>query len=101
SRSSPINLGEPHSMDADRCSSDVALLHEQVIAAAERVARVLGSGHPEDVYAQGLETELRAVGIDVAAHHPLCVSYDGTAVGEFFGCLLVRGQLLVRGARVE
>ena len=88
-------------MDADRCSSDVALLHQQIVAAAQRVAHVLGSGHPEHVYAQGLETELRSAGIDVAAHHPLCVSYDGTAVGEYFGDLLVKDLVLVEIKAIE
>jgi len=55
-----------------------------------------GNGHLEKVYENALAHRLRKAGLGVKQQHPMAVyDEDGTAVGEYFGDLLVDNQLIV------
>jgi GxxExxY protein len=55
-----------------------------------------GNGHLEKVYENALAHRLRKAGLDVKQQHPMIVyDEDGTAVGDYFGDLLVDNQLIV------
>jgi GxxExxY protein len=67
----------------------------RIIGCAHVVSNTLGSGFVEKVYEHALLHELRKGGLQVVHQHPLRVTYDGMAVGEFFVDLLVEDTVLV------
>ena len=66
-----------------------------VIGCAFTVLNTLGVGFLEKVYENALTLELRKRGFTVAQQRGVTVTYDGTAVGEYFVDLLVEEALLV------
>lgn len=66
-----------------------------VLNGAHKVSRGLGPGFLEKVYENALTWELRKDRVSVAQQSPLCVIYDGRAVGEYVADLVVEDALLV------
>ena len=67
----------------------------EIIRCAHTVANILGAGFLEKVYEKALAHELRKAGLPVERQQPVCVTYDGIAVGNYFADLLVMGTVVV------
>jgi len=67
----------------------------EVIGAAMKVHRILGSGFLEAVYANALAHELKMQGIGFEREQPLTVTYGGAVVGNYIADLVVDGALIV------
>lgn len=69
------------------------MLHEeltsQIIAAYYAVYNTLGPGFLEKVYENALVLELQKQGLSVQQQVPICVYYEGQALGEYFADLLI------------
>ena len=70
-------------------------LSETVLGCAFTVLNTLGVGFLEKVYENALAHELRKRGLAVAQQRGITITYDGTAVGEYFVDLLVEETLLI------
>jgi GxxExxY protein len=73
----------------------------QIIGAAQRVYRTLGTGFLEKVYENALCIELRELGLEVNQSMPIEVRYRGQVVGNFGADLLVGGVVIVELKAVE
>jgi GxxExxY protein len=76
--------------DANRLNQ----LSDAVLGCAFTVLNTLGAGFLEKVYENALAHELRKNGLGVA-QRSITITYDGTAVGEYFADLLVEDTLLI------
>lgn len=72
-----------------------------IIASAQKVYRVLGSGFLEKVYRNSLRLELEAIGLEVQIEAPIEVRYRGEIVGFFSADLLVNNLIIVEIKAVE
>ena len=70
-------------------------LSEAVLGCAFTVLNTLGAGFLEKVYENALAHELRKRGLAVAQQRGITITYDGTAIGEYFADLLVEETLLI------
>lgn len=68
---------------------------EKLIGCAYRVANGLGSGFLEKVYENALAHEMRKSGLLFEQQKDIRVYYDGVAVGDYSGDLLVEKAVLV------
>lgn len=76
-------------------------LTEQIIGAAQRVYRALGTGFIEKVYENALVIELEAAGLQVCQQVPIDVFYRGKIVGQFEADLLVEAKVMLELKAVE
>ena len=67
----------------------------RIIGCAYRVYNRLGSGFLESVYEKCRLIELRKLGIDAIAQHPITVLYEGEVVGSFTADLFVAGLVII------
>jgi GxxExxY protein len=70
-------------------------LTQKIIGCAYRVYNRMGYGFLESVYERCLVIELRKAGLRAESQHPIRVSYDGQAVGEFVADILVEHTVIV------
>lgn len=68
---------------------------DQIIKAALKVNRTLGSGFMEKVYENALVIELKKLGLNVTQQYPICVHYSGVIIGEFVADLVVENKVIV------
>ena len=66
----------------DRFDDEIETLLKDVIGAAIEVHRLLGPGHPENVYGSALAAEFLLRGIPFEREHPYAVVYKEERVGE-------------------
>ncbi len=78
-----------------RSAPDVNQITQRIIGCVHSVSNTLGIGFVEKVYENALAHTLRKDGLQVAQQHPIVVTFDGIAVGEFFADLLVDERVLV------
>ncbi len=67
---------------------------EAVIGCAFKVANKLGCGFLERCYRNAMALELRKLGLNVKAEHPINVMYDEVVIGEYFADLLVEDSVI-------
>ncbi|MEW6488406.1 MAG: GxxExxY protein [Thermodesulfobacteriota bacterium] len=70
-------------------------LTAKIIGGAYRVHNRMGFGFLESVYEKCLMIQLRRGGLNVEAHPPIAIQYEGEPVGEFFPDLLVEREVVV------
>ncbi|MDB5283584.1 MAG: 3 family protein [Bacteroidota bacterium] len=68
---------------------------EKVIEAFYKVYNTLGYGFLEKVYENAMVIELKKMGLDAVAQHPISVFYSEKEVGVYFADLLVEDCVLV------
>src|SRR5260370_41143825 len=68
---------------------------EQVIAAAIRVHRELGTGFLESIYEEALAVEFALSGIQFIRQHPVPLFYRDHQIGEHRLDFLVEGKIIV------
>ena len=73
----------------------------EIIGAAYRVHKALGTGFLEKVYENALAIELKEAGFEVTQQTPIEVLYRGQVVGVFYADLLVNGLVIVEIKAVE
>jgi GxxExxY protein len=83
-----------HKVD-DLPAQDLNEITQRVIGCAYTVSNTLGIGFVEKVYENALALALRKGGLRAAQQHPIRVTFDGVAVGEFFADFLVEERVLV------
>jgi GxxExxY protein len=76
-------------------SAELNRISERVIGCAFVVSNTLGVGFLEKVYENALAHELRKAGVQVAQQHPVVVTYDGAAVGNYTVDLFVEQPVMV------
>jgi GxxExxY protein len=67
----------------------------KIIGASYRVHGKLGTGFPRDFYENALSHELTQQDSRVSRHHPVVLSYEDVAVGEWFADLLVNESVII------
>lgn len=70
-------------------------LTQKIIGCAYKVHNTLGPGFLEKVYENALRIELEKLGLRVRQQEPICVTYEGHAVGEYFADLWVNDSVVV------
>ena len=70
-------------------------LTERILGAVFEVSNPLGAGFLEKVYERALLRELRLRGITAVSQSSFPVIYKGECVGEYFGDILVEGDVLI------
>jgi len=76
-------------------------LTERILGAVFEVSNTLGAGFLEKVYERALLRELRLRGITAVSQSSFPVIYKGECVGEYFGDILVEGDVLIELKCVE
>lgn len=76
-------------------AQEVDQITRRIIGGAHTVRNTLGIGFVEKVYENTLAHTLRKDGLRVAQQHPIGVTFDGVAVGEFFAEFLAEERVLV------
>jgi len=80
---------------------DINELTYVIRGAVFEVYRVLGEGFLEKVYERALVKELLIRGLRAEAQVPLQVMYKGEVVGEYFGDIVVEGQVIIELKAVD
>src|SRR6266851_5521941 len=70
-------------------------LTQKVIGCAYKVHNTLGPGFLEKVYENALRIELERLGLRVRQQEPICVTYEGLVVGEYYADLWVDERVVV------
>ncbi len=77
----------------------IHLRHERItrsiIGAAYEVYRVLGYGFLEKVYQRAMQAELHRIGVHAEREFPICITYKGAVVGDYFADLFVEQKVIV------
>jgi GxxExxY protein len=76
-------------------------LTRKIIAAMQRVHRVLGGGFLEKVYENALRIELEDMGLSVEQRRQIDVYYRGRLVGVYEADLIVEGLVIIELKAVE
>jgi len=70
-------------------------LTDKIIEAFFRVYNTLGYGFLEKVYVNALLIELKKLGLDVKAQHPIRVLYYNAVIGEYFADILAENAVII------
>jgi GxxExxY protein len=68
---------------------------DKIIKAFYQVYNTLGYGFLEKVYENGLIIELKKLGLNVIAQHPIKVFYDNAIVGGYFADIFVESTFII------
>jgi GxxExxY protein len=68
---------------------------DKIIKAFYQVYNTLGYGFLEKVYENALIIELKKLGLNVIAQHPIKVFYDNAIVGEYFADMFVESTVII------
>lgn len=68
---------------------------DELIAAAEEIHDILGTGHSEATYHRAMERELSERGIDFASEGTIPIFYKGTPIGKRRPDMFVDGGTIV------
>ena len=68
---------------------------DKIIKAFYQVYNTMGYGFLEKVYENALIIELKKLGLNVIAQHPIRVYYDTAVVGEYFADILVENTIII------
>jgi len=68
---------------------------EKIIQAFFQAYNILGYGFLEKVYEKALIIELKKLGLDIKAQHPIRVLYDNVVIGEYFADLLIENAVII------
>ncbi len=80
---------------------EINKLTETVIAGAYEIHNTLGPGFLERVYANAMQFELEARGLQIHREPKIDVYYKGRLVGEYYADLLVENRLIVEIKAVQ
>ena len=85
----------------DRVQQEYGDLTYRIIGAAMAVHSTLGPGFPEHVYQKALAIELSRQGMRYEQECPVCISYEGFELGDFYLDLMVENRVVVELKAVE
>lgn len=68
---------------------------DKIIKAFCQVYNTLGHGFLEKVYENALIIELKKLGLNAVAQHPIQVYYDNAVVGDYFADILVENTFII------
>ena len=84
-----------------RVQDEYGDLTHRIIGAAMAVHTTLGPGFPEQVYQKALAIALSRRGIGYQQEYPVCMSYEGIELGDFYLDLMVENRVVVELKAVE
>jgi len=68
---------------------------DKIIKSFYQVYNTLGYGFLEKVYENALIIELKKLGLNAIAQHPIQVYYDNAVVGDYFADILVENAVII------